>query len=281
MKHRQRYISAFFFCVIFCVPTLSQNQNCVEQMTLRQRLAGFQAGAHQGGIFHFNPNTLQRFESARKEGVDIIEMDLRLSKDGIVFVFHDQGMHFLTRCEGVFEQKTSEEIDNCHIRFSGQPIARFEDVLKWDQGRVIINAEFKDLEAIMPAISLVQKHDAYEWVFFQAKGDPQRYFIARQFDRRVALLFAPKDEKALFWALSLNDDNLLVIEIDEKLRKPEYINVIHSAHKFVLEDVWHFSLLKEVVCAKCDKAYQSGIDIAISNRPKACVKQRMEYIHSK
>lgn len=276
MKCWRRYAVALFFCAVFYIPALSQN--CAEKMTLRQRLTGPQAGAHQGGIFHFNPNTLQRFESARKDGADIIEMDLRLSKDGIVFVFHDKDMHFLTNCKGVFEQKTSEEIDNCRIRFSGQPIARFEDVLKWDQGRVIINAEFKDLEVIVPAISLVQKYDAYEWVFFQAKGDPQRYFIARQFDQRVALLFAPNDKEALFWALGLNDGNLLVIEIHQNLRKPEYINAIHASNKFVLEDAWHLSFSREVVCAKCAEAYQLGIDIAISNRPKACARQKIRRI---
>lgn len=72
VRRRALFLRCFLYpCVI---PKLRR------KMTLRQRLTGPQAGAHQGGIFHFNPNTLQRFESARKDGADIIEMDLRSLK---------------------------------------------------------------------------------------------------------------------------------------------------------------------------------------------------------
>lgn len=45
--------------------------------------------AHQGGSRRVPPNTLSAFREARELGADGIECDLRLSRDGEVFVLHD------------------------------------------------------------------------------------------------------------------------------------------------------------------------------------------------
>lgn len=45
--------------------------------------------AHQGGSRRFPPNTLAAFAEARALGADGVECDLRLSRDGEVFVLHD------------------------------------------------------------------------------------------------------------------------------------------------------------------------------------------------
>ena len=47
--------------------------------------------AHRGNSDGKYPeNSIESFHEALKQGADIIETDLRLSKDGVVMVFHDK-----------------------------------------------------------------------------------------------------------------------------------------------------------------------------------------------
>jgi glycerophosphoryl diester phosphodiesterase len=239
------------------------------------------AGAHQGGLFHLNFNTLQRFESARLAGVNLIETDLRLTKDGVPVVFHDAKLDVLTRCKGLVSSKTLAEIKKCRLRFSNNFIPTFEELLIWADGRLVINVEFKERQVIIPALNLLAKYKATEWVYFQCKADPESYSIARAYDREAHLLFAPNGPSDLAWALELEDPKLTVIEIHANLRTPEFINLIRASGKLVSENSWHFSKTKELFGAKCETAYNLGIDIAISNSPKTCVAGRIRYLKRK
>ncbi len=45
--------------------------------------------AHRGGAALAPENTLAAFKQAERLGVDAFELDVRLSRDGAVVVFHD------------------------------------------------------------------------------------------------------------------------------------------------------------------------------------------------
>jgi len=83
---------------------------------LRDRLSGPIAGAHQGGFFsgHF-PNTLKAFQSAFEAHAEVVEMDLHLTRDGIVIIYHDNDLKTWTNCKGLVHEKTYAEIKKCHL----------------------------------------------------------------------------------------------------------------------------------------------------------------------
>ena len=250
------------------------------ELDIRERLQGYTSAAHQGGIYALNANTLKRFESARKDGIDIIELDLRASKDGKAVVYHDKTLNVWTKCKGEVQSKTLAEIKNCKFRFNKEKIPSFEEVLAWAQGRVVINAEFKDLESIEDAVAAVQKFEAWEWVFFQTKGDPERYYRARGLDERVALLFAPTTMEQLEWSLALHDERLIVIELSHpRMIKEDNIRLIHAHNKFALADTWKTGInevlgyIQELFHARCKISFEMGFDIGVSNNPKSCTKQ--------
>lgn len=243
--------------------------------TLRERMQGKQVGAHQGGAIDLAGNTIPRFEEAYQYGADIVEMDLQLTKDGVVIVYHDNFLERFTNCTGLVKDKTWAEIQQCDKLFFYK-INSLEDVLKWSNGKIIINAEFKFADSIIPAIKLVQKYNAYNWVYFQTKSSTDLYNTARNFDDKVALLFAPNDLTQLDWALDLDDDNLVVIELIEEIRTPEVIKAIHDAGKLASENAWHFSSVHEAFGAACEPLFKLDIDIAITDKTPSCIKQREE-----
>ena len=48
-----------------------------------------ETAAHRGNVDGFPENTMPAFESAYEIGVDMIELDLRMTKDGEIVVIHD------------------------------------------------------------------------------------------------------------------------------------------------------------------------------------------------
>lgn len=66
--------------------------------------------AHRGDSAHFPENTLPAFESACKMGVDVIETDVHLSKDGHLVIWHDPTLERNTNGGGSVEEHTLEEL---------------------------------------------------------------------------------------------------------------------------------------------------------------------------
>ncbi len=66
--------------------------------------------AHRGDSAHFPENTLEAFRSAHKMGVDVIETDVHLSKDGFLVIWHDDTLDRNTNATGRIEDYTLEEL---------------------------------------------------------------------------------------------------------------------------------------------------------------------------
>ena len=232
------------------------------------RLADCSIGAHRGGSWHINNNSLARFESALRDGADVIEMDLHLTKDGVPIIAHDPelGIFFFRRA---VKDMTLDEIRTRRLPIL-PPIPTLEEVLQWADGRVVINAEFKEEAVIAPAVALVQKYQAHEWVYFQTKSRETNYEIARALDPRVALLFKPVTDAQLAWALGLGDDRLVVIEIDRTMLRQDVIEQAHAAGKKVSYNSWRLDPFQELFQGNCSEVFDLGIDIAISKRPERC-----------
>ena len=74
--------------------------------------------AHRGGSLIAPQNTLAAFDRAAALGADAIETDVRLSRDGVVMVFHDEETLALTGQPGTIEGRTAAEIEALDAAFS-------------------------------------------------------------------------------------------------------------------------------------------------------------------
>lgn len=62
--------------------------------------------AHRGFSGQFPENTLLAFQEALTVGVDAIELDVQLSKDGEIMVFHDEELSRITDQKGLLKDHT-------------------------------------------------------------------------------------------------------------------------------------------------------------------------------
>lgn len=66
--------------------------------------------AHQGGDGLWPSNTLYAFERAAEMGVDVLEMDIHRSADGILVLSHDDTVDRLTDGSGLIKEMTLDEL---------------------------------------------------------------------------------------------------------------------------------------------------------------------------
>ncbi len=66
--------------------------------------------AHRGDSYNYYENTITAFEKSIEVGADMIETDVRLSKDGYLVLMHDAAVVRTTGAEGSIAEMTLEEI---------------------------------------------------------------------------------------------------------------------------------------------------------------------------
>ena len=87
-------------------------------------------------------NSLEAFRLAKEAGYGS-ELDVQLSSDGQVFVFHDDSLDRVTGVSGVAEAFPWETLSKTHLCGTEQTIPLFSDVLKEMDGKVPLIVELK------------------------------------------------------------------------------------------------------------------------------------------
>ena len=111
-----------------------------------------EVAAHRGNVEGFPENTMPAFESAYELGVDMIELDLRMTKDGEIVVIHDAAVDRTSDGHGLVSDMTLEELKKLDFgiktdpKFKGTRIPTFREFLELTKRdkKMQFNFEFKD-----------------------------------------------------------------------------------------------------------------------------------------
>ncbi|GAC1562610.1 MAG: glycerophosphodiester phosphodiesterase family protein [Herpetosiphon sp.] len=85
--------------------------------------------AHRGASAEAPENTLKAFEVARMQGVQMIELDVRRSSDGVLVLFHDATTERWNGRPQVIQATSWSELQR--VQIGGEPIARLDEVCSW------------------------------------------------------------------------------------------------------------------------------------------------------
>jgi len=235
---------------------------------------GTKIGAHRGGFWSLAQGTRGDFASSMASGADILELDLRSTSDGGVVVYHDDTLSKHTLCLGNVSDRTFEDVTRCRLLPTGARIESFERILRWARAQdVVLDAEFKDDDVIMPALALVARYDAWTQVYFQANGHLDRYQRARALAPRADILVNASDMNTLRHEAALDDPHL-VIDLRKSVQTPEAVALVHHSGKLASANSWRPSGYQELFTAGCDRLFAMGIDIVITNNVASCVAER-------
>ena len=137
----QRIILSF---IITLLSTQFYAQNRVSQ--IREQLMSRSTNsvlvvAHRGDWRNFPENSLEGIENAIKMGVDIVELDVQRTQDGVLILMHDETLNRTTTGKGKVSEVTMDYISNLYLR-NGCPT--LEEALLLTKGRIMINLDKAD-----------------------------------------------------------------------------------------------------------------------------------------
>jgi len=132
-------------------------------------------GAHTGSG-QAPDNTLASFMEGIESGADVVEVDLRVTRDGTVVLLHDDTPNLREwSYEQLNEPANRIKVDEI---YADHEIATLEQVLRLAQEhRVQLNLDIKSGDAVVPTIELVRAIDASGIVFITgcSEGIAGRY----------------------------------------------------------------------------------------------------------
>ena len=137
--------------------------------------------AHRGYSGLYPENTMLAFQKAADARADEIELDVHLSKDGQVIIFHDESLERLTGQKGFVRDFAFDELrkfNTSHIvygdKFGFNPIPSLDEYLVWVKNSgIITNIELKNnayyYEGLEEkTIALIEKYNMTEQVYFSS-----------------------------------------------------------------------------------------------------------------
>lgn len=114
--------------------------------------------AHRGASAYYPENTLASFEGAAALGADMVELDVQLTSDGEVVVFHDEKISRCTNGRGRVADHTLAALKKLDAgswfdkKYQGEKIPTLTEVLNLCRERIAVNIEIKT-EAVTDALS--------------------------------------------------------------------------------------------------------------------------------
>lgn len=160
--------------------------------------------AHRGASAVAPENTMAAFERAFRDRADGIELDVRLSADGVPVVFHDQHLSRIAGAAGNVHALTLSELRQYSVgawfspAFASERIPTLAQALDLARGRGIVNVEIKSVlwrrirgESPMPPI-----RDLARAVLrtLQVHADPE-WIVVSSFDPRVLRAIRARDPR--------------------------------------------------------------------------------------
>lgn len=91
-------------------------------------------------------NTIPAFKAAVKKNLNI-ELDITMTKDGEIVVFHDRSLKRLTNKQGLIKNLNYKDIKNIKLLNTNDTIPTLEEVLKLVKDKVIILIEIKEVKS--------------------------------------------------------------------------------------------------------------------------------------
>jgi len=130
--------------------------------------------SHRGDWRNFPENSLEAYESAIRMGVDMVEVDVHRTADGVLVVCHDKTINRTTSGKGKIAQLTYDSIRNVRLR-TGHNVIRpryhmptLAEVLDLCRDRVLINID-KGYDYYDQILPMLIERDMVEQVVIKSK----------------------------------------------------------------------------------------------------------------
>lgn len=127
-----------------------------------------QVVAHRGFSGAFPENTRSAILGAIDLGVDMVELDVRLSRDGVPVIFHGQSLFPIANCPFRVHELSVQQLKEVDVgawrgeAFRGEQILTLDEALTLVHNRMPVNLDIKVAAAIEPVVGRLRQHHMIE-----------------------------------------------------------------------------------------------------------------------
>lgn len=226
---------------------------------------------HRGAMDVAPENTMLSFEKGLAGGADILELDVQLTADNQVIVYHDVELQSKTNATGMIHEHTAAFLQTLDVgshfdpSFAGLTIPLLDEVLTWAKGKISLMIELKhgpyfNAELDKATVSLIQDHNMADEVIL---------FSLDQYALKRVKTLEPNITTSFVYQGRLLDPLALVRDLPVDGLSPttdfltkEVLDLIHEAGYFCSPGGfwWDYPLLIEW-----------GVDTISSNDPASVI----------
>lgn len=135
--------------------------------------------AHRGDWRNAPENSLQAFKNCIEMGVDMIEIDIHKTKDGVLVLMHDNTLDRCTNGKGKISDHTYAEIQQLGLRsqhdawITRHKVPTLEEVLLLCKGKILINID-KGYDYFDDVLALTEKTGTTSQVIIKSGHAPEK-----------------------------------------------------------------------------------------------------------
>ncbi len=150
--------------------------------------------AHRGDWRGAPENSLQAYQNCIDMGVDMVEIDLKQTKDGVLVIMHDKTLDRTTTGKGKVSDKTYAEIQELYLKAGDgvktrHKVPTLEEVLNLCKDKILINID-QGYEFFKEAYSLMEKTGTTNQVIIKS-GKPYSVVRAENGDVLDKTIYMP------------------------------------------------------------------------------------------
>ncbi len=122
----------------------------------------FAVVGHRGAAGLALENTLTAVQKALELGVEIVEVDLHRTKDGVLILFHDDNLKRIAGRDDKISNVTYGVLKQ--VDLNGDYIPTLEEAIELIDGKAGLYVDVKDPATVKDALKLIEEKNADSWV---------------------------------------------------------------------------------------------------------------------
>lgn len=227
-----------------------------------------QISAHRGFSAAAPENTIYAFEAALDSGADYIELDVQLTSDGELVVFHDKTLNRTTDGRGNLYTKTYAELQelsagswfNSSGEFDDAKIMLLSEVLELVGNDILLNIEIKShgnyIAAAEKTVELIEEYDFESSCYVTSFSYPALRKVKQLNPKIKTALIANVAASTSYSRLEYID----AVSLNYIFVNQSIVNTVHQNGKKIF--VWTVDRTNDI-----QKMAALGVDNIITNRP--------------
>ncbi|MCA5006057.1 glycerophosphodiester phosphodiesterase family protein [Sphingobacterium bovistauri] len=236
--------------------------------------------AHRGGDTQGYPeNAIETFEYWAKQFPLIIECDVRMSKDSVLVLMHDETLDRTSNGSGSINSYSLEDLKKIRLKDSNGELTEYkiptlEEALVWGKGNVIFTLDVKQDVPYKLLNQIIQKTNAQSYAVVITYNSNQARAINR-INPDLMLSVSIKSQKDLAKLAEAGiPDNRLIAFVGTSQPKTELIDLLHShGIKTILGTIGNLDKQTKSRGYQVYAEYiENGADILSTDRPEEAQK---------